>query len=79
VRPVDQTMAHLAGAFPISTIEDGCAADDFDGWKLLTNKLGKTVQLVGGDLFVTNPERLQMEELLGDQGVYAGRAALKGH
>jgi hypothetical protein len=37
------------------------------------------VQLVGGDLFVTNPERLQMEELLGDQGVYAGRAALKGH
>ena len=53
-------LAGLAAAFPISTIEDGCAEDDFEGWKLLTDKLGKTVQLVGDDLFVTNPKRLQM-------------------
>jgi enolase len=53
-------LAGLAAAFPISTIEDGCSEDDFEGWKLLTDKLGKTVQLVGDDLFVTNPERLQM-------------------
>ena len=53
-------LAGLAASFPISTIEDGCAEDDFEGWKLLTDKLGKTVQLVGDDLFVTNPKRLQM-------------------
>jgi enolase len=51
-------LAGLAAAFPIVSIEDGCAEDDFEGWKLLTDKLGKTVQLVGDDLFVTNPERL---------------------
>jgi enolase len=50
----------LAGKFPIVTIEDGCAEDDFEGWKLLTDALGKKVQLVGDDLFVTNPERLAM-------------------
>ena len=51
-------LAGLAGKFPIVTIEDGCAEDDFDGWKLLTERLGRKVQLVGDDLFVTNPERL---------------------
>ena len=51
-------LADLVGAFPIVTIEDGCAEDDFDGWKLLTDRLGSRVQLVGDDLFVTNPERL---------------------
>ncbi|MFN7359931.1 MAG: phosphopyruvate hydratase, partial [Brevundimonas sp.] len=40
------------------SIEDGCAEDDFDGWKLLTDRLGGKVQLVGDDLFVTNPARL---------------------
>lgn len=50
----------LAGKFPILSIEDGMAEDDFEGWKLLTDTLGKKVQLVGDDLFVTNPERLQM-------------------
>jgi enolase len=50
----------LASKFPIVTIEDGCAEDDFEGWKLLTDALGKKVQLVGDDLFVTNPERLAM-------------------
>jgi enolase len=44
---------------PITSIEDGCAEDDWDGWKLLTDRLGATVQLVGDDLFVTNPERLR--------------------
>jgi enolase len=53
-------LAGLAGQFPIVTIEDGCAEDDFDGWKLLTDKLGGKVQLVGDDLFVTNPARLAM-------------------
>src|SRR5690606_6663933 len=40
---------------PIATIEDGMAEDDWDGWKLLTERLGERVQLVGDDLFVTNP------------------------
>ena len=53
-------LAKLAAAFPIITIEDGCAEDDLEGWKLLTDKLGDKVQLVGDDLFVTNPARLQM-------------------
>jgi len=53
-------LAGLAGKFPIVTIEDGCAEDDFDGWKLLTERLGSQLQLVGDDLFVTNPERLGM-------------------
>ena len=45
--------------YPICSIEDGCSEDDWDGWKLLTERLGKRVQLVGDDLFVTNTERLQ--------------------
>jgi enolase len=45
--------------FPIVSIEDGLAEDDWDGWKLLTDKLGGKVQLVGDDLFVTNTKRLQ--------------------
>ena len=45
--------------YPIVSIEDGLAQDDWDGWKLLTDELGKTVQLVGDDLFVTNTEFLQ--------------------
>jgi len=44
--------------YPILTIEDGCSEDDWEGWKLLTDRLGKKVQLVGDDLFVTNTERL---------------------
>jgi enolase len=44
--------------FPIVSIEDGCSEDDWDGWKQLTDALGKRVQLVGDDLFVTNPEIL---------------------
>ncbi|MBI5120479.1 MAG: phosphopyruvate hydratase [Rhodospirillales bacterium] len=48
----------LVKAYPIVSIEDGCAEDDWAGWKLLTDKLGGLVQLVGDDLFVTNPERL---------------------
>ncbi|SDN32216.1 enolase [Lutimaribacter pacificus] len=50
----------LCADYPIISIEDGCAEDDWDGWKLLTDTLGGTVQLVGDDLFVTNPERLAM-------------------
>jgi enolase len=44
--------------YPILSIEDGMAEDDWDGWKLLTDALGKRVQLIGDDLFVTNPRRL---------------------
>jgi enolase len=55
---VDQ-LAQLASRFPIVSIEDGLAEDDWDGWALLTERLGKTVQLVGDDLFVTNTSRLQ--------------------
>jgi enolase len=45
--------------YPICSIEDGCSEDDWEGWKMLTERLGKRVQLVGDDLFVTNTERLQ--------------------
>lgn len=48
----------LISEYPIISIEDGLAEDDWDGWKRLTNKLGKKVQLVGDDLFVTNKKRL---------------------
>jgi enolase len=52
-------LAALARDYPIRSIEDGMAEDDWDGWRLLTDKLGTQVQLVGDDLFVTNPKRLQ--------------------
>jgi enolase len=52
-------LAGLASSFPIITIEDGMAEDDWDGWKALTDLLGKKIQLVGDDLFVTNTERLK--------------------
>lgn len=51
-------LAGLCEKYPIISIEDGMAEDDWDGWKKLTKKLGKKVQLVGDDLFVTNEERL---------------------
>jgi enolase len=54
-----EQLAALAGRFPIVSIEDGLAEDDWDGWALLSDKLGGTVQLVGDDLFVTNTARLQ--------------------
>jgi len=50
--------AQLAEKYPIVSIEDGFAEDDWDGWKLITESLGNKVQLVGDDLFVTNKERL---------------------
>ncbi|OFW84090.1 MAG: phosphopyruvate hydratase [Alphaproteobacteria bacterium GWF2_58_20] len=51
--------ADLVARFPIITIEDGMQEDDWDGWKLMTDKLGDKIQIVGDDLFVTNPERLK--------------------
>jgi enolase len=53
-------LADLVARYPIVSIEDGCAEDDFEGWKLATERLGGKVQLVGDDLFVTNPKRLSM-------------------
>ena len=52
-------LAGLCGKWPIVSIEDGCAEDDWAGWKQLTDRLGAKVQLVGDDLFVTNAERLR--------------------
>jgi enolase len=52
-------LEDLASRYPIASIEDGCAEDDWEGWKLLTATLGAKIQLVGDDLFVTNPERLR--------------------
>ena len=52
-------LASLAAKYPIISIEDGMAEDDWAGWKLLTEKIGDKVQLVGDDLFVTNVKRLQ--------------------
>jgi enolase len=57
----------LAAKYPLISIEDGCAEDDWDGWKLVTERLGDRVQLVGDDLFVTNVERLR-------RGIEAGTA-----
>ncbi len=51
-------LAALCADYPILSIEDGCAEDDWEGWHLLTERLGGKVQLVGDDLFVTNPARL---------------------
>jgi enolase len=48
-----------ASSYPVLSIEDGLAEDDWDGWKLLTDRLGDRIQLVGDDLFVTNPSRLK--------------------
>src|SRR6201995_585146 len=57
--------ADLVSRYPIVSIEDGCAEDDWETWKLLTKTLGNKVQLVGDDLFVTNPERLRRGIQLG--------------
>jgi enolase len=60
-------LADLAGRYPIMSIEDGCAEDDWDGWRHLTEVLGSRIQLVGDDLFVTNTARLR-------RGIEAGTA-----
>jgi enolase len=52
-------LADLCKAYPIVSIEDGMAEDDWEGWQALTGQIGETVQLVGDDLFVTNPARLK--------------------
>jgi len=52
-------LAGWADKYPICSIEDGCSEDDWDGWKLMTERLGEKIQLVGDDVFVTNTERLQ--------------------
>jgi enolase len=52
-------LADLAARYPIASIEDGCSEDDWEGWKHLTDVLGRKIQLVGDDLFVTNPQRLR--------------------
>jgi enolase len=56
-----------AAEFPLVSIEDGCSENDEEGWKLLTNELGNKIQLVGDDLFVTNPKRFK-------KGIEAGLA-----
>ena len=53
-------LADLCARYPIRSIEDGMSEDDFEGWKILTDMVGNKVQLVGDDLFVTNPKRLSM-------------------
>jgi enolase len=58
-------LAELATNYPIDSIEDGCSENDWEGWKILTDKIGKTCQLVGDDLFVTNVEFLKKGIELG--------------
>ncbi|MBV9734454.1 MAG: phosphopyruvate hydratase [Acidisphaera sp.] len=60
-------LGQLVGRYPIASIEDGCAEDDWEGWTRLTAALGDKVRLVGDDIFVTNPERLR-------RGIEAGAA-----
>ncbi|MBL8587731.1 MAG: phosphopyruvate hydratase [Methylobacteriaceae bacterium] len=67
-RSIDEQVAYLAklvGAYPIATIEDGMAEDDWSGWKELTNAIGGKCQLVGDDLFVTNVTRLSQGVKMG--------------
>jgi enolase len=59
-RGMAQYLADLCADYPIRSIEDGMAEDDFEGWRAVTDMIGSTVQLVGDDLFVTNPKRLAM-------------------
>jgi enolase len=66
-------LAGLAAKYPIFSIEDGMAEDDWEGWKALTEKLGGKIQLVGDDLFVTNPKRLKR----GIDGGYANSLLVK--
>jgi enolase len=69
-RSIDEQVAYLtklANAYPIVSIEDGMAEDDWEGWKKLTDAIGKKVQLVGDDLFVSNVTRLS-------QGIKSGTA-----
>ncbi len=63
----------LSSRYPLISIEDGCAEDDWDGWKLLTQRVGSRVQLVGDDLFVTNVERLRR----GIEGGFANAILIK--
>jgi enolase len=70
VKSIDKTVAfyeEMADRFPIASIEDGMAEDDHKGWQALTKAMGRKVQLVGDDLFVTNPTRLH-------QGIKDGEA-----
>jgi enolase len=60
-------LADLVERYPIISVEDGMAEDDWDGWAILTRSLGRTIQLVGDDIFVTNEERLE-------RGIRAGVA-----
>jgi enolase len=52
-------LADLCDRYPIATVEDGCAEEDWDGWAHLTEALGARIQIVGDDLFVTNVDRLE--------------------
>jgi enolase len=68
VRTSEEMVAYyedLVNKFPIISLEDGLNEEDWDGWKLLTERLGKRIQLVGDDLFVTNTERLSKGIELG--------------
>ena len=66
-------LADLTRRYPIFSIEDGMSEDDWEGWKALTDLIGDTVQLVGDDLFVTNPKRLKR----GIEGGYANSLLVK--
>ncbi|MFO1034706.1 MAG: phosphopyruvate hydratase [Hyphomicrobiales bacterium] len=69
-RTIDEQVdyiAKLCASYPIISVEDGFSEDDWDGWKKITDKIGKKVQLVGDDLFVTNTKRLS-------QGIKSGTA-----
>ena len=58
-RQMAEYLDKLCRDYPIRSIEDGMAEDDFEGWKALTDRIGNSIQLVGDDLFVTNPQRLR--------------------
>src|SRR3546814_16173855 len=71
-------LAYLVARYPILSIEDGMAEDDWDGWRALTAELGGKVQLVGDDLFVTNPERLDRGLAQDSGNAILGKATQNG-
>ena len=66
--------ADACSKYPIVSIEDGMDEEDWDGWKRLTEKIGERVQLVGDDLFVTNPERLVAASSSGSATRFSSRS-----
>ena len=70
-------LANWAENFPICSIEDGCSEDDWDGWKMLTERIGDKVQLVGDDLFVTNTHSVCNEASMKESRIASSSKSIR--